>query len=590
MSNYQRIYDDGIVWNGNTGTLVVKYEANAVSSDSTGLGLRIHFDSTSMVVAQSSGVVVEKHGALIIGSTDTVPDSVDFDNNEATDSLVGINYVSLTGGWPGDAALPSNGDDVVLATLTFEKIEGGNNNFAYDYTSSSTPPMYDDFINDPTPPPPPMGLVVDAIDENSGAGQVVATVENAPEGATFSLAGGNEFNAPEQQADTAHIFVSDAVFSEDGNQLTVSVAMNLDNGTTGLGLRVHYDSSLLTLAEQQVNGYGAMVVPSVPAEDNNDFDADGATDNYIGINYVAMMGSWPAASGADNTEMAVLTFDIADGQTGPFDINFTSSSTPPGLAFAGQNQTVSLPDNTFTINPETGEVTLTVNPDYEAQPEYDIKVVASTGDQAEETLEINNLDEVAPTITSEAVADAIDENSVAQVIYEAKADDSLDISAGVTFSLSVDSDSALSINAATGEVSINGSADYETQSVYSFTVIASDGVNEDVAQAVTLDINNLDELGPIFESGDTADAIDENSGAGQVVYTASAQDDGSDVTSEPLTYSLSDDSNGSFDIDAATGVVTLVENPDFEAQSQYSFSVVATDETGNSSEQSVSLE
>ena len=41
-------------------------------------------------------------------------------------------------------------------------------------------------------------------------------------------------------------------------------------------------------------------------------------------------------------------------------------------------------------------------------------------------------------------------------------------------------------------------------------------------QAVTLAINNLDEVAPSITSGATATAIDENSGAGQVVYTATA--------------------------------------------------------------------
>jgi hypothetical protein len=44
-------------------------------------------------------------------------------------------------------------------------------------------------------------------------------------------------------------------------------------------------------------------------------------------------------------------------------------------------------------------------------------------------------------------------------------------------------------------------------------------------QAVSVAINNLDEVAPSITSGDTATAIDENSGAGQVVYTATATDD-----------------------------------------------------------------
>ncbi|CAI8164281.1 MAG: Uncharacterised protein [Cellvibrionales bacterium UBA7375] len=400
-SPYQKVYDDGIVWDGNTGTLVVKYEANAVSSDSTGLGLRIHFDSTSMVVAQSSGVVVESHGALLIGPLDTVPDSGDFDNNVATDSLVGINYVSITGGWPGDAALPSSGDDVVLATLTFEKVEGGNNNFVHDYTASSQPPIYSEFISLPTFPLAPMALVVNAIDENSGAGQVVATVENAPEGATFSLAGGgNEFNIPEQEVNTAHVYVSGAEFSEDGTQLTVKVGYKADILSNGLGLLVHYDGSALSLPETPtVDAFGAIVIgPNLMADEDDGDDSDG-TDSVVNVAWTSFMGGWPGDNAVDLLE---LTFEVADGQTGPFDINFSSSSTPPGVTFAGQNQTVSLPDNTFTINPETGEVTLTIDPDYEAQPEYDIEVVASTGDVASGTYVVGNIEGIEQSITTES--------------------------------------------------------------------------------------------------------------------------------------------------------------------------------------------
>ena len=41
---------------------------------------------------------------------------------------------------------------------------------------------------------------------------------------------------------------------------------------------------------------------------------------------------------------------------------------------------------------------------------------------------------------------------------------------------------------------------------------------------MSLAINNLDEAAPTITSGATAAAINENSGAGQVVYTATATD------------------------------------------------------------------
>ena len=198
------------------------------------------------------------------------------------------------------------------------------------------------------------------------------------------------------------------------------------------------------------------------------------------------------------------------------------------------------------------------------------------------TLNINNLDEVAPTIISGDSAGDIDENSGAgSVIYTATADDSLDTSAGVSFSLFAGSDAGLSIDAATGEVTLVSDADYEGQTSYSFTVVASDGVNANVEQSVTLDVNNLDEVAPTIDSGALGTSVDENSGAGQVVYTASATD--TDFNgAEDIAFSLADDSLG-FSIDADTGEVTTNADfaADFEGAQSQSFTVVATDVAGN---------
>ena len=89
---------------------------------------------------------------------------------------------------------------------------------------------------------------------------------------------------------------------------------------------------------------------------------------------------------------------------------------------------------------------------------------------------------------------------------------------------------------------------------------------------------------PEFTSGPTAPSIAENSGASQAIYTAIA----SDVTSVTYTLKEVNDEN-SFTIDGATGVVTLIGDPDFESQSSYSFTVIATDGLDNSSEQAVTL-
>ncbi len=101
---------------------------------------------------------------------------------------------------------------------------------------------------------------------------------------------------------------------------------------------------------------------------------------------------------------------------------------------------------------------------------------------------------MAPTITSGDTAAALNENSGAgQVVYTATATDSADISAGVSFSLGGTDAALFSINSSTGVVTLNGNPDHETQSSYSFTVLASDGVNSPTAQAISLAVNNLNE-------------------------------------------------------------------------------------------------
>src|SRR5690606_2155383 len=84
--------------------------------------------------------------------------------------------------------------------------------------------------------------------------------------------------------------------------------------------------------------------------------------------------------------------------------------------------------------------------------------------------------------------------------------------------------------------------DHETKDSYSFTVVATDAAGNFSERAVSLSVNDLDESDPVFTSGTTASAIDENSGAVQKIYTAAATDtadtDDATDTSAALTYSL----------------------------------------------------
>ena len=105
-----------------------------------------------------------------------------------------------------------------------------------------------------------------------------------------------------------------------------------------------------------------------------------------------------------------------------------------------------------------------------------------------------------------------------------------------------------------------------------FTLVATDAAGNASEQAVTFGINDLDDTAPVITSGAAALAIDENSGAGQVVYTASSDDSG-DVSENVVTYSLADGSDAALSIDTDSGAVTLAADPDHETQDAYAFTV-----------------
>ncbi|MGI0482103.1 cadherin domain-containing protein [Geminocystis sp. CENA526] len=202
----------------------------------------------------------------------------------------------------------------------------------------------------------------------------------------------------------------------------------------------------------------------------------------------------------------------------------------------------------------------------------------------------------APTITSgDSVSFA--ENGTG-IVYTATATDPENDP--LTFSILGTDASFFDINSSTGNLTFKNPPDFEnpqdnsTNNQYDIIVQVTDGTNP-VTKNVTITVTNVDEVAPTITSGGTATAIDENSGANQVVYTVLANDAPSisnpqDGPSAPITYSLKAENDfASFTIDSVSGAVTLTSDPDFETKSSYSFTVVATDAVGNFSEQVVSL-
>ena len=164
----------------------------------------------------------------------------------------------------------------------------------------------------------------------------------------------------------------------------------------------------------------------------------------------------------------------------------------------------------------------------------------------------------------------IDENSAANsIIYDFDATDA-DGNATLIYSLSGVDASYFDINENTGEVTLLVATDFETQPVYNFDVIVSDGIFTD-EQSVVLNVNDIYEnIAPIFTSSDT-NSVDENASVETIIYDAEATD------VEPVTFSLGGLDQDFLEIDENSGEVTLLVSPDYDTKPFYSFEVIASD-------------
>jgi hypothetical protein len=526
--------------------------------------------SPTILSGETADRLVENSGAGLVIYTAVADDSADisagitFSLAESSDS--GLSIDSETGA----VTLTVDPDYEVKDQYSFTVIASDGVNESATQTVTLAINDIDD-----TPPVITSGNP-SSVTENTGAGQVVYTVTADDTGAVIieddTDSSQSPVSIPEQLTSTQHAYVSSSTKSEDGTQETIVISYKADvANTNGIGLRVHFDSSKLTLAEvSDVLALDNIGSPDLDGDDDlkadtDNLDNDANTDSFVNIAWASLFGSWP---GTESAELATLVFDIAEDATGSSLINLTASSNAAGFGFDGQAHEIVIPevsdipdnaeapvdataitfelaegsDESLSIDATTGEVTLAENPNYESKSEYSFTVIATdalgnSSDGDEFIIPVVNVDEIAPTITSSATAN-IDENSGAgQIVYTAIADDSADVSNGVTFSLTADSDAEFSINETTGEVTLLADTDFEAQSLYSFAVVATDaaGFSSDAHQ-VSLNINNLDEISPTITSGNQAITIDENSGASQVIYTAKSSDN-ADI-SGGVTYEL----------------------------------------------------
>ncbi|MDO1583748.1 Ig-like domain-containing protein [Rhizobium oryzicola] len=186
---------------------------------------------------------------------------------------------------------------------------------------------------------------------------------------------------------------------------------------------------------------------------------------------------------------------------------------------------------------------------------------------------------VAPSFASSAISvDLKDSSAIGATIYTAAATDPDNDK--LIYSLSTGDKSLFAVNA-DGTIKLLRAVDYGQMKTASIDVAVSDGQHS-VSQTITFNVK--DDTKPVFSSGSSA-TIDENNSVNAIVYKATTADN----SKQAVVYTLDDGSKADFSI-SADGTVTANRSFDFEAAGNpTSFKVIATDQAGNATTQSVNF-
>ncbi|RXQ96090.1 T9SS type A sorting domain-containing protein [Ancylomarina salipaludis] len=290
-----------------------------------------------------------------------------------------------------------------------------------------------------------------------------------------------------------------------------------------------------------------------------------------------------SSNGLESVSSADLQVDLsaASGLIVTVDYAVTGTATGSGTDYTLANGTLTIAagdaSNTITIssivddlldeNNETVIVSLS-NP-----------VNAILGTNTVHTYTITDNDETPVIVSNQSFSvneDALNDVSLGTVL-------ATDSDAGTIFSnwtiTSGNDDAIFAIDPVSGVITVkdNSNLDFETQTSYSLEVAVSDGTNISVPEAITVNVNNINDNTPVVIS-DQNYSIDEDiaNHTNFVTVLASDADSGTIFTEWAI---LSGNSDGIFVINSATGQLGIADNAmiDFENQKNYHLGICVSD-------------
>ncbi len=240
-------------------------------------------------------------------------------------------------------------------------------------------------------------------------------------------------------------------------------------------------------------------------------------------------------------------------------------------------------DGRFQIDATTGEISVADGSqlDFEDSASHQVTVEVSDGSNTTSqafTINLGDANEApeAVTLSNNTVGENASDGTVIGSVSASDPE-----GASLTYALSDDAGGRFQIDATTGEISVaDGSQlDFEDAASHQVTVEVSDGSNT-TSQAFTINLGDANEAPEAVTLSNNT--VGENASDGTVIGSVSA----SDPEGASLTYALSDDAGGRFQIDATTGEISVADGSqlDFEDSASHQVTVEVSDGSNTTSQ------
>ncbi|MEG3639147.1 cadherin domain-containing protein [Magnetococcus sp. PR-3] len=303
-------------------------------------------------------------------------------------------------------------------------------------------------------------------------------------------------------------------------------------------------------------------------------EPDVVNDNAPVINAAASAGS-AVETVDDTTTITTVQWSDRDPSTTPV---FALTDDSGGL---------------FEIDAATGVISLVAGQSLDYESATNHTVVATVADgvntstAATITLTVTDANDNAPILTS-AAAVTMAENATSQTVLHSVTFSDADGQNGVTsYTLSA---SPFQINSS-GQITLKPgqTLDYESIKTYSATVSVSDGLNNSASQLITFTVSDVNDVVPVLAATSASLTTAENTADSSVLYTLSGSD--GDATAGTLSYTLSDDGGGLFEVNSQSGEISLVSGKslDYETATGHPIKATVSDGVNTSSEQTLTV-